>query len=124
MPTRVLLLRHGQSTWNAEGRWQGQADPPLSDDGRLAAKAFAATADLREIDAVVSSDLVRALETATTITDACGWAPPTTLRGLRERDAGEWEGLTREEIESSWPGALTQSPRIPGGETAAALTSR
>ena len=62
MPTRVLLVRHGQSEWNAVGRWQGQADPPLSDVGRQQARSAAKA--LGALEAVFASDLQRAAETA------------------------------------------------------------
>jgi broad specificity phosphatase PhoE len=104
MPTRVLLVRHGQSEWNAAGRWQGQADPPLSDLGRRQARA-AATA-LGTVDAVFASDLQRAAETAAIIAAELGVGPVVVDPGLRERDAGEWSGLTRAEIERDWPGYL------------------
>ena len=104
MPTRVLLVRHGQSEWNAVGRWQGQQDPPLTDLGRRQARS-AATA-LGAIDAVFASDLQRAAETATIIATELGVLPIVVDPGLRERHAGEWEGLTRAEIERDWPGYL------------------
>jgi probable phosphoglycerate mutase len=104
MPTRLLLVRHGQSEWNAAGRWQGQQDPPLSDLGRRQARS-AATA-LGAVDAVFASDLQRAAETATIIATELGVLPIVVDPGLRERRAGEWEGLTRAEIERDWPGYL------------------
>lgn len=104
MPTRVLLVRHGQSEWNADGRWQGQQDPPLTDLGRRQARS-AATA-LGAVDAVFASDLQRAAETATIIATELGVLPIMVDSGLRERNAGEWEGLTRTEIERDWPGYL------------------
>jgi probable phosphoglycerate mutase len=104
MPTRVLLVRHGQSEWNAVGRWQGQQDPPLSDLGRRQARAAAAT--LGAIDAVFASDLQRASETAAIIATDLGVLPIVVDPDLRERCAGEWEGLTRAEIERDWPGYL------------------
>ena len=61
--TRVLLIRHGQSEWNADGRWQGQADSPLSDLGRL--QAAEASRAVGAVDAVWASDLQRAVGTAT-----------------------------------------------------------
>src|SRR5262245_20577361 len=61
MPTRILLVRHGQSEWNAAGRWQGQQDPPLTELGRRQARAAAET--IGAIEAVFASDLQRALET-------------------------------------------------------------
>lgn len=102
--TRVLLIRHGQSEWNADGRWQGQADPPLTELGRH--QALHATRNLGVVDAVVASDLQRATETALIISSELGVGPLVLEPGLRERDAGEWSGLTRGEIERDWPGYL------------------
>ena len=104
MPTRVLLVRHGQSEWNATGRWQGQADPPLTDLGRRQARSAAAA--LGTVDAVFASDLQRASETALIIAGELGVGPVVVDPDLRERDAGEWSGLTRVEIEEQWPGYL------------------
>jgi probable phosphoglycerate mutase len=112
--TRVLLLRHGQSTWNAAGRWQGQADPPLSDLGR--AQASAAAAAIGAVDAVVTSDLYRAAETGALIAGPLGIGPVLVDERLRERHAGDWEGLTRAEIEAGWPGFLTDGRRPNGWE--------
>src|SRR5690606_34165227 len=95
--TRVLLVRHGQSEWNAIGRWQGQADPPLSDLGRLQARE--ASRALGTVDAVWASDLQRAVETAAIIAGELGVGPVVVDPDLRERDAGEFSGLTRPEIE-------------------------
>jgi broad specificity phosphatase PhoE len=104
---RLLLVRHGQSTWNAAGRWQGQADPPLSDLGRLQAKLAAAAVPsvVGDVTAVWSSDLQRAAETARIIAAELDVAL-TIDEGLRERDAGEWSGLTRDQIEERFPGYL------------------
>jgi len=104
MATRVLLVRHGQSEWNAVGRWQGQADPPLTDIGR--AQAAAASRSLGALDAIFASDLQRAAETAVIISGALGIGPVLVDERLRERDAGEWSGLTRADIEEGWPGWL------------------
>jgi broad specificity phosphatase PhoE len=104
MPTRVLLVRHGQSVWNADGRWQGQADPPLTDLGRR--QAMSAARSLGTVDAVFASDLQRAAETAVIIAGELGVGPVVVDPGLRERDAGEWSGLTRAEIHRDWPGYL------------------
>ena len=104
MPTRILLVRHGQSEWNAAGRWQGQADPPLTDLGRE--QAWSAARSLGTVDAIFASDLQRASETALLISGALGVGPVVLDPDLRERDAGEWSGLTRVEIEEQWPGYL------------------
>jgi broad specificity phosphatase PhoE len=104
MPTRILLVRHGQSEWNAAGRWQGQQDPPLTDLGRR--QALAAADAIGSIEAVFASDLQRAMETATIIASTIGVLPVLVDAGFRERCAGEWEGLTRAEIEAAWPGYL------------------
>ncbi len=120
--TRILLLRHGQSEWNALGRWQGQADPPLSAVGR--AQAVAASHSVGVVDAVVASDLVRACDTALVIAEAIGVGPVVLDAALRERDAGEWSGLTRAEIHRSWPGHLDDGRRPPGWESDHALLAR
>jgi len=106
--TRVLLVRHGQSEWNADGRWQGQADPPLTDLGRHQARH--ASRNLGVVDAIVASDLQRASETALIIAGELGVGPLVLEPGLRERDAGEWSGLTRAEIDRDWPGYLDPPP--------------
>lgn len=106
--TRVLLVRHGQSEWNADGRWQGQADPALTDLGRH--QALHASRNLGVVDAIVASDLQRASETALIIAGELGVGPLVIEPGLRERDAGEWSGLTRAEIERDWPGYLDPPP--------------
>jgi broad specificity phosphatase PhoE len=112
--TRVLLVRHGQSEWNAAGRWQGQADPPLSDLGRLQARE--AGRALGAVEAIWSSDLQRAAETAIIIGDQIGVGPVVVDNRLRERDAGEWTGLTRAQIEQRNPGFLADGNRPPGWE--------
>ena len=106
--TRVLLLRHGQSEWNADGRWQGQADPALTDLGRQQAQH--AARNLGVVDAIVASDLQRATDTGLIISEALGVGPLVLEPDLRERDAGEWSGLTRAEIERDWPGYLDPPP--------------
>lgn len=106
--TRLLLVRHGESEWNAAGRWQGQADPPLSDQGR--AQAVAAAASIGSIDAVVTSDLERAAHTGLIIARHLGVDHVATDPGLRERDAGPLSGLTRAEIFEQFPGLLPDDP--------------
>jgi len=120
--TRMLLVRHGQSEWNAEGRWQGQADPPLSDLGRE--QAARAADRLGAVDAIVSSDLDRALATAAILAQALGVGPVLVEPRLRERSAGEWSGLTREQVEQAWPGYLAERRRPPGWEPDDAVLAR
>lgn len=105
---QILLVRHGESEWNALGRWQGQADPPLSDHGRH--QAARAAGRLGMVDVVVSSSLDRAQETATIIAQRLGVGPVAVDERLIERDAGEWSGLTRAEIAAAWPGYLAANP--------------
>jgi probable phosphoglycerate mutase len=108
MPARILLVRHGESEWNALGRWQGQADPPLSDLGRR--QAAVAANHLAGVDVVFASTLRRAAETASIIAAALGVPDVTLDADLMERDAGEWSGLTRAEIEERYPGYLEPPP--------------
>ena len=120
--TRMLIVRHGQSEWNAEGRWQGQADPPLSDLGRRQARHAADR--LGAVDVIVASPLVRALHTATTIAETLGVGPVVVEPDLQERDAGGFSGLTRAEIEERFPGYLASGRRPPGYEPDDALLAR
>ena len=101
------MVRHGQSTWNASGRWQGHADAPLTELGRT--QAARAVASLPSVEVIWASDLERARATATVIGDALGLEVQVDAR-LRERNAGEWTGLTRAEIERGWPRLPTSSP--------------
>ena len=112
--TRLLLVRHGQSEWNAVGRWQGKADPALTDFGRQ--QAFHAAQRIGSVDLIVASPLIRAFETAQIISSQIGVGPIVIDADLMERDAGEWEGLTRAEIESEWPGYLGHDKWPPGYE--------
>jgi probable phosphoglycerate mutase len=119
------LLRHAQSEWNAAGRWQGWADPGLSPEGVAHAASVALDPALDGISAVATSDLRRANQTASIIASARGLEPPRTYRGLRERGAGAFTGLTRAEIEERWPGVFeAHTLDIPGGERIESLTAR
>ncbi len=123
--SRILLLRHAQSTWNAAGRWQGWADPPPTPEGEQAAAAAGVDPALDGIAGAVTSDLTRARRTAELLGLPRRWPSPRPLRGLRERGAGRWTGLTRDEIERGWPGALTHGvAAIDGGEAPAAVVAR
>ena len=130
--TCVLLVRHGQSEWNLQGRWQGQADPGLTELGRSQARSAARA--LGDVAAIWSSDLLRAAETATLISGELGVGPVVLDPDLREREVGEWTGLTRDEIDQQFPGYLAPTGegsadgwkprRPPGWESDAAVTLR
>lgn len=107
--TRVLTLRHGESEWNAIGRWQGQADPPLTDAGML--QAVAAAERLGTFDAVWASTLQRAANTAAIIAELLGIGPVQLDPDLMENAFGPWQGLTIEEIEAGWPEYLATHRR-------------
>jgi broad specificity phosphatase PhoE len=116
--TTILLVRHGETDWNREGRFQGHADPPLNELGRQQARQLAEQLAPMPIDAVYSSDLKRARETAEIVAARKGLTV-TVERGLREIDVGSWSGLTRAEIEERFPGA-----RHHDGETREAHLAR
>jgi broad specificity phosphatase PhoE len=100
--TELLLVRHAETEWNREGRWQGHADPPLNEAGRAQAHALAATLAGEHLDAIYSSDLRRAAETAEILGAALG-RPVTPDPDLREIDVGSWSGLTRKEVAERFP---------------------
>ena len=112
--TDLLVVRHGQSEWNAIGRWQGHADPALSELGRR--QAAVAAASIGAVDGIISSDLLRAAETAAIISQQLGVGPVMIDERLRERDVGEWTGLTRIEINRRWPGWIDDLRRPDGFE--------
>ena len=118
----VLIARHGQSEWNVVGKWQGQENPPLSDLGRAQAKNVAER--LGVFDAIFSSDLDRAFSTATIIAEGAGIGPVLVMPAFRERCAGEYEGLTRDEIEIRFPGALEAGVWPPGWEDDESVVER
>lgn len=120
--TRILTLRHGESEWNAIGRWQGQEDPPLTDAGML--QAVAAAEALGTFDAIWASTLQRAAYTAAIIAEALGIGPVQTDPALMENAFGEWQGLTIAEIEAGWPGYLAAHRRPVSAEQPPAVTER
>jgi broad specificity phosphatase PhoE len=100
--TTLLLARHGETDWNHARRWQGHADRPLTDRGRAQAADLAERLADIPLDAVYSSDLRRARETAEAVAHAQG-LEVVELPELREVDVGSWQGLTREEAEARFP---------------------
>ena len=104
--TVLLLARHGETDWTREKRWQGHGDPPLNERGRAQARALAAELAEVRIDAIYSSDLQRASQTAAIVAADRGLEPVLDPK-LRENDFGDWTGLTRDEVERRFPhGAL------------------
>ncbi|MDT4892969.1 MAG: glucosyl-3-phosphoglycerate phosphatase [Pseudonocardiales bacterium] len=101
-PRRLILLRHGRTAWNAERRFQGQADPPLDDVGRAQAYEVAGLMATFEPPLLVSSDALRAMQTAGPIGDLLGLDVLPDAR-FRERSLGHWEGLTRDEVQQRYP---------------------
>ncbi len=95
---RFLLIRHGETTWNATGRSQGQTDVPLSERGRAQAAALSARLTAEPLVEVVSSDLLRAQQTADVIAQAHPGVSRAVDQRLREMSLGDWEGLRTEEI--------------------------
>ena len=126
---RVLLLRHAETEWNRERRFQGWRDVPLSAIGREQAESAARLLAATRIDAVWSSPLARARDTAAII------AAPHRLavqesEAFREMGFGDWEGLTRDEVRERFPEAhraWAETPHEatwPGAETLAAVRAR
>ncbi len=119
---RLVLWRHGQTQWNVDGRFQGQSDIPLDAVGeQQAERAARLLAGLRP-DAIVSSDLVRAMATAAPLARLTGLTV-TTDKDLRERFGGLWEGLTDTEIRTRYP-AEHAAWIPPGGESSAIVAER
>ncbi|MFB6139054.1 MAG: histidine phosphatase family protein [Halosimplex sp.] len=126
----VLLVRHGETTWNRAGTVQGWADSTLTDRGREQARAVGAhLADARGVDRLVVSDLRRTRETADLAREAGLAVEPDHARAWRERDFGELQGLTRSEIASRHPefhpdGSLLAVQSVSGGEPLRAFERR
>ena len=100
--TTILLARHGETDWNRDGRFQGHADPALNQLGRRQARELGLRLRGERIDAIWSSDLGRAKQTAFYVASQVGGI--VRLSGeLREMDVGSWSGFTREEIAARWP---------------------
>lgn len=100
--THVVIIRHGQSQGNAEGRFGGHTDTPLSPRGRKQARATAKALASEKFSAIYSSDLPRAIETASPLAKLTG-VPLQTTDALRERSVGVMEGLTFEEAAEQHP---------------------
>jgi broad specificity phosphatase PhoE len=123
--TRLVLVRHGQTAWNLEGRAQGHTDIGLDDTGRAQALALAPYIAAMGPTALWSSDLARARETADQLAAATGIAVRPDSR-LREFDAGARAGLTTAEFAERFPGTLDSwgGGHVPGAETTAEVVAR
>jgi 2,3-bisphosphoglycerate-dependent phosphoglycerate mutase len=125
--TTLLLARHGETDWNRDHRWQGFTGPPLNETGRRQARELGARLDV-DIDAIYSSDSERARETAEIVAARLGLSVTEDPR-LREMNLGEWEGLTRHEIDERYANGFSrwdacELPQAPGGESDAAMADR
>ena len=101
-PTRIIAIRHGETAWNVDTRIQGQLDIGLNATGRWQAQRLALALAGEPIQAIYASDLLRAWDTALSISNAIGLAVHS-VEGLRERGFGMFEGKTFLEIEARWP---------------------
>lgn len=127
--TKMVLVRHGQTDWNIEGKWQGHSDIPLNMTGVEQAAQAAESLKNENIDQIYSSDLSRALETARTINQH--HSKPIVLdERLREQNLGRWEGLFHKDIHKIFPEeweAFRKDPggtQIDGGESVGQLSDR
>lgn len=127
--TRIYLVRHGETAWNAGGKFQGHSDVPLSDRGREQAKALASRLKSLKIDAFYSSDLSRARETAEILAEP-HQGTVFYLPELREINFGLWEGLTFKEIAETYSELSAQwwttplTTQIPSGESLQQVVDR
>ena len=119
---RLLLVRHGQTSWNDSGRAQGHTDIPLDPTGLDQAEKLAEALEDYPFDRILTSDLSRSFQTAKAVADACG-VPLETRLDLRERCFGEWEGLPFGTVtknihqRAEGLGISAQEVRPPGGES-------
>lgn len=126
----MLLVRHGETEWNVQGRWQGHSDSELTERGVRQAKNLAEALAEEEMAAVYCSDLRRAQRTAEIVATAHGLAPVADHR-LREVDTGDWTGHLASDLEKShpremaaWRTAPASLDRLPGGEGLAEVQRR
>ena len=128
--TLFCMVRHGQTDWNLEGRYQGQSDVPLNSTGLVQAGNLARALQKEHFDAVYSSDLTRARETAQAIVSVNGNLPIHFDPRLREINQGQWEGVQVEEIQkkyaSLWQAHIDDPVQVrpPGGENVAEVFQR
>lgn len=130
MPSKITLIRHGETDWNAAERWQGHSDIPLNENGRAQARALAPYVRGLGITRIVSSDLARARETAELACAGLG-IPIETDPRLREVKIGRWEGMTLNEIKeqdaeryAKFKAQPYQEQRFPEGDSRAEQAER
>lgn len=118
----LILMRHGETDWNAQARLQGHRDIALNEVGQRQAAAAAPSVAALAPELILSSDLSRARATAAPIADLTGLPVDIDVR-LRETSMGRWEGLTREDVTAGWPGewerwrTTSAHNAPPGGES-------
>jgi len=128
-PVRILLVRHGETVFNVEGRWQGQGNSPLTERGLAQARELGRGLAQEPITAVYSSDLGRAVQTAREVAVLHGLEVQLEQR-LREIDVGGWTGKNRDEIDAEYPSgreAWAKAPgrmQLPDGETLLEVQTR
>ena len=110
MPTTIVMVRHGETDWNRERRFQGRADQPLNEAGRGQARELAELLHGEPVSALYTSPLQRARETAEILAANFGLRPQP-LDALLEIDVGAWEGLTIEEVRAAYPGRADEDWR-------------
>lgn len=129
--SEIWLLRHGQTDWNLQGRWQGQASfaPGLNEAGFAQARSAAEELSEIQFGAIYSSDLLRARQTAEAVAEKQG-LPVFLDERLREVNLGEWEGMLSEDVKARYPNELRERDenplhaRPPQGETLAEVAER
>jgi broad specificity phosphatase PhoE len=127
--TQLCLIRHGQTDWNLEGRYQGQSDVPLNENGLAQARSLIETLNGQKFDAIYSSDLMRAQQTAEPIAKILSITTRIEPR-LREINQGEWEGVLVDDIKTRYAKIWSQrtvdpaNVRPPGGETVREVATR
>lgn len=127
--TTLYLIRHGETPWNVEGRYQGQLDPPLTEKGKEQAQATAEALASVGFEAIYSSDLARAKQTAEALAEKVDLPIQFDTR-LREIHQGEWQGVVIDDIWAGWPEEIhgwetdPWEHHPPGGETLPQLQDR
>jgi probable phosphoglycerate mutase len=129
---RFFIIRHGETSWNAEGRFQGQRDTELNERGLAQSRRAAEYLAGHKFEAVASSPLKRALSLAEMIAEKCGAPPVETIPELTEINHGDWEGRLSSEVAERWGDLLAEwhaSPHTvtmpgPGGESLRGVRTR